>query len=1100
LAVNKRKVLDAARKFAQKGAKEKALKEYHSLLKLDPRDAKLHLEIGDCYRRWGQIEEAITQYARVADQYKDDGFDARAVAVFKQILNLDPKRYTAHISLSELYQRMGLDSEALSALQAAADGYHKDGQKREALELLRRMATLDPTNTTSRLKVAELLRQEGMEDDAVSEYEAVVKELGRQGAIESILAVQERIIELRPDRADVLVGIARRLLELRKPERAEPFAKRALKIDPDQTETYEVLCDIYKELSNDDELAATTRTLAKIYRDRGDSDRARELAQRIPLSLELEAGSSEPARTVDETESAFLSDDELLDDDFLASDTSDVSELKPVSRAAAIADDELELDDPDDDVVLADGPAQRASGNTAPAPQGDPDQLLAEASVYLRYGKRAQAMASLKAVLDQDPEHRGALEKLGDAYAEGDENEQAVEMWRRAAECARAEGDADGLGVLRDRIASLDPAAARSLVAATPEPIAVDAEAGIEFDVESELSDDDSDSFEIDVSVGEDAASPKRPVEDESAGFEIDLGEGDDETARPAAQEAAASDEIDFGIDDGLGLDAASDDAGAGLDAAVASQAEDEVEIDVDLDLDAEAEDEDGSEVAASRDSQSAANGSSTTSQQVAEDLEEAEFYFQQELLDEAEAIYRRILKLAPSHPSALLRLGEIAAAKGGDPGSVAAGSGAGKKAGAAAKADSAKSEQTARPGKKTAKTERAEKAEKSADKEREKPAKRAAAAPVSKPARALELEEADDDLEADTSELDLDPDAFGLAEPPAEDSTEVAELSLDDDDTPPVAMDVPPKRPPRRAARADVTLPFEDLSSLSSDANEDSGSFDLAAELRDVLAETGDAPGDSRDGSLRSTVEDGFEAIFADFKQGVSATLGEEDTETRYDLGIAYREMGLFEDAIGEFRLCLASADRKLASLHMMGLCALDLGRAGDACNHLEQALALADLPPQQVAGLNFDLGRALEAKGDVPRARDRYQSVLEADPEFPGVAERIAGLGQAGGSLELRGAFGRGGAEEGGFESFDDLMAEAQHDEDDATEQSESFESFDDVITEAEAVIGDEAEAEEEPEPTRPRPAAPPPAAAPAPSTSDGKKPPRKKKISFV
>jgi tetratricopeptide (TPR) repeat protein len=202
LAVNKRKVLDAARKYAQKGAKEKALKEYHTLLKHDPRDAKLHLEIGDCYRRWGQIDEAVTQYARVADQYKGDGFDARAVAVFKQILNLDPKRYTAYVSLAELYQRMGLDAEALGALQAAADGYHKEGQKREALDLLRRMATLDPTNTTSRLKVAELLRQEGMEDDALSEFEAVGVELAKQGATESFISVQERILELRPDRSD----------------------------------------------------------------------------------------------------------------------------------------------------------------------------------------------------------------------------------------------------------------------------------------------------------------------------------------------------------------------------------------------------------------------------------------------------------------------------------------------------------------------------------------------------------------------------------------------------------------------------------------------------------------------------------------------------------------------------------------------------------------------------------------------------------------------------------------------------------------------------------------------------------------------------------
>ena len=151
----------------QKGAKEKALKEYHNLLKRDPRDAKLRLEIGDCNRRWGQIEQAITQYSRVAEQYKDEGFDARSVAVFKQILNLDSKRYSAYVSLSELYQRMGLDSEALSALQTAADAHHQEGNTREALELLRRMATLDPTNTTSRLKVAELLQQEGLDDDAL---------------------------------------------------------------------------------------------------------------------------------------------------------------------------------------------------------------------------------------------------------------------------------------------------------------------------------------------------------------------------------------------------------------------------------------------------------------------------------------------------------------------------------------------------------------------------------------------------------------------------------------------------------------------------------------------------------------------------------------------------------------------------------------------------------------------------------------------------------------------------------------------------------------------------------------------------------------------
>ena len=57
LAANKRKILENARKFAQKGAKDKALKEYQKLVQLDPKDAKLRLEIGDAYRRWGQVDE-----------------------------------------------------------------------------------------------------------------------------------------------------------------------------------------------------------------------------------------------------------------------------------------------------------------------------------------------------------------------------------------------------------------------------------------------------------------------------------------------------------------------------------------------------------------------------------------------------------------------------------------------------------------------------------------------------------------------------------------------------------------------------------------------------------------------------------------------------------------------------------------------------------------------------------------------------------------------------------------------------------------------------------------------------------------------------------
>ena len=162
MAINKRKVLEAAQKFLQKGALDKALKEYQTLLQADPRDSNSRLKLGDIHLKLGQKDEAIGAYLRVAEQFMKDGFDAKAVALYKQITKIDANRSDVQVPLAELYQRLGLTSEAMAALQTAADAYHREGRKRDALELLRKMASLDPTNTTSRMKIAELLRQAGL--------------------------------------------------------------------------------------------------------------------------------------------------------------------------------------------------------------------------------------------------------------------------------------------------------------------------------------------------------------------------------------------------------------------------------------------------------------------------------------------------------------------------------------------------------------------------------------------------------------------------------------------------------------------------------------------------------------------------------------------------------------------------------------------------------------------------------------------------------------------------------------------------------------------------------------------------------------------------
>jgi tetratricopeptide (TPR) repeat protein len=249
-------------------------------------------------------------------------------------------------------------------------------------------------------------------------------------------------------------------------------------------------------------------------------------------------------------------------------------------------------------------------------------------------------------------------------------------------------------------------------------------------------------------------------------------------------------------------------------------------------------------------------------------------------------------------------------------------------------------------------------------------------------------------------------------------------------------------------------------------------GAFDLAAELSEAI-------GSERDGGA-SGADDGFAAVFREFKKGVSRTLDEGDHQAHYDLGIAYREMGLLGDAAAEFRVAMASPARRIDCLHMLGLCALEQGGSAAAVAHFEQALGAKEVTAEQQLAVRFELGRAFEALGDRVRARAAFEAVASVDPAFCDVEERLERLDEEPKPQAPEAA--------AGFESFEDLIAEG------AEAPAAASESFDDVIAEAndeadEAVLLD-VPIEAEP--------APPPAREPAPRRPV--KTGRKKKISFV
>jgi len=163
--------------------------------------------------------------------------------------------------------------------------------------------------------------------------------------------------------------------------------------------------------------------------------------------------------------------------------------------------------------------------------------------------------------------------------------------------------------------------------------------------------------------------------------------------------------------------------------------------------------------------------------------------------------------------------------------------------------------------------------------------------------------------------------------------------------------------------------------------------------------APPGSAKG-ARDGAPAGPLGDVFEEFRAELGE-----LGkeEEDLETHYNLGIAYREMGLLEEAISEFQRVAKANDKGQAFRYAMQCCTLlglafmEKGQPAIAAMWYERALQTPGLDQESILALQYDLGVAQETAGDAAAAFKSFSQVYAMNIDYRDVAERIALLGKA-------------------------------------------------------------------------------------------------------
>ncbi len=128
--------------------------------------------------------------------------------------------------------------------------------------------------------------------------------------------------------------------------------------------------------------------------------------------------------------------------------------------------------------------------------------------------------------------------------------------------------------------------------------------------------------------------------------------------------------------------------------------------------------------------------------------------------------------------------------------------------------------------------------------------------------------------------------------------------------------------------------------------------------------------------------------------------TSAEEDPETHYNLGVAFREMGLLDEAIGELQKVCQSVERGhpfpliMQTYTWLAQCFLDKGVPEAAIRWYEKALTLPTLDADTHTALHYELASSYEVAGNKTAALSHFMEVYGSNIDYRDVAERIKTL----------------------------------------------------------------------------------------------------------
>ena len=291
MAVQRDKVIASAEKLVAKGKIEPAIKEYERLLEDNPNDVNTLNRIGDLWVRINRNDEAVKVFGKIADHYSKDGFFLKAIAIYKKINKLDPSKLDIYAKLADLYAKQGLAMEAKSQYQVLADYYLKHGEPGNALQIYKKISELDPNSINVHVKLADLHSQVNNTAEALKEYDRVGRMLLKRGMLDEAVQVFRKALKIDPKNTELVDSLVTALVEAKDFENAKQIVDAALESNRDSPKLLAMLgriqlgrgdapgarATLERATTADPNDPSVRETLADLYLKQNDANRALDM-------------------------------------------------------------------------------------------------------------------------------------------------------------------------------------------------------------------------------------------------------------------------------------------------------------------------------------------------------------------------------------------------------------------------------------------------------------------------------------------------------------------------------------------------------------------------------------------------------------------------------------------------------------------------------------------------------------------------------------------------------------------------------------------------------------------------------------------------------